>query len=478
MLGPVVKPGRQTGCYDVRLPSTSRLIEIEWPDFGVAACPPPPTAGELENRIEKLRVRMEKLGLTYTVVYGDREHFANLTYLTGFDPRFEESLLIVGRKERPLILVGNECEAYLGISSLHNAGRMRHELFQPFSLLGQPRERSRALREILAEEGIGDGARVGAVGYKYFDDEHALDIPSYIADMLRELAGPANVVNATGLFMHPGDGLRAKCSPSEIAYFEYSNCQAAVAVKRMIFALREGATDHSVIEAGRLNGDPLSCHITFSTGHKVNYGLCGPSGELIRRGQPLAFNVAYWGSNICRAGWIAHSAEDLPATARDYIDSFAGPYFEAISEWFGLMKIGTPGHRVYDLIQHRLPFDRFGIYLNPGHLIHLDEWMSSPFYAGSEIPVASGMAIQVDVIPQSPKYFSTRMEDGLVIADMELREELQASAPDCYERCQKRRSFMSDVLGIELPVEVLPLSNTCAIVPPFFLEPNTVLALK
>ena len=44
---------------------------------------------------------------------------------------------------------------------------------------------------------------------------------------------------------------------------------------------------------------------------------------------------------------------------------------------------------------------------------------------GSEIPVASGMAIQVDVIPQSRKYFSTRMEDGLVIADAELRSEAE-----------------------------------------------------
>ncbi len=421
---------------------------------------------------------MEELGLTHIVVYADREHFANLTYLTGFDPRFEESLLIVGKTATPLILVGNECEAYLGISSLHNAGRMRHERFQTFSLLGQPRGRSRSLREILAEEGIDSDARVGAVGYKYFDAADALDIPSYIADTLRELAGSVNVVNATHLFMHPGGGLRAKCTPFEIAYFEYSNCQAAEAVKRMIFALREGVTDHSVIEAGRLNGDPLSCHVTFSTGRNVNYGLCGPSGELIRCGHPLAFNVAYWGSNICRAGWIAHSAADLPDAAKDYIPRFAGPYFEAMSEWFGLMKLGTPGHRVYDLIQDRLPFDQFGIYLNPGHLIHLDEWMSSPFYAGSHILVASGMAIQVDVIPQSPQYFSTRMEDGLVIADAELRAELRESAPDCYARCQKRRTFMSDVLGIELPEEVLPLSNICAIVPPFFLEPNTVLALR
>ena len=104
--------------------------------------------------------------------------------------------------------------------------------------------------------------------------------------------------------------------------------------------------------------------------------------------------------------------------------------------------------------------------------------MSSPFYAGSEVPVASGMAIQVDVIPQSARYFSTRMEDGIVIADEELRNKLKASNPDCYDRCQRRRAFMSTVLGFELPEEVLPLSNTCAIVPPFFLAPNTVLALE
>jgi Xaa-Pro aminopeptidase len=418
---------------------------------------------------------MEELKFTHIVVYGDREHFANLTYLTGFDPRFEESLLIVGSVGTPLILVGNECEGYLGISPLLQACRLRYERFQPFSLLGQPRDSSRELAEILGDEGIGPEARVGAVGYKYFSDARLLDIPSYIADGLR---GLADVVNATDLLMHPGYGLRARCTAAEIAYFEYSNGQAAEAVKRMLFALREGLTDHEVVEAGRLNGDPFSCHLTFGTGSNAQFGMCGPSGQIIHRGQPLGFNVAYWGSNICRAGWIAERGEELPNAAADYVPAFAGPYFEALAEWFGLMKPGTPGHAFHDLIQERLPFDKFGIYLNPGHLIHLDEWMSSPFYAGSQIPVASGMAIQVDVIPQSKTYFSTRMEDGIVVADSELRAKLKHDSPDCYDRCQKRRVFMADVLGIELPDEVLPLSNTCAIVPPFFLRPNTVLALE
>jgi Creatinase/Prolidase N-terminal domain len=465
-------------------PRAHKLIEIDWPEFGGGTCPPRPSAHELEGRIDKLKASMEEHKLTHIVIYGDREHFANLTYLTGFDPRFEEALLIVARTGTPLILVGNECESYLCISSLHTSGRMRHEVFQSFSLLDQPRDRSRILREIFADESIGPVARVGSVGWKYFsenehpDHAHALDIPAYLADTLRQLAGPVNVVNATDLFMHPSHGLRARCTPVEIAHFEYTNVQAAESVKRMIFALQEGKTDHAVVESGRLNGDPLGCHVTFATGSNAELGLSGPSGQLIRRGQTLSFNVSYWGSNICRAGWIAHGAGDLPPAAADYVSSFAGPYFEAMGEWFAIMKLGTPGHKFYDLIQERLPFEQFGIYLNPGHLIHLDEWLSSPFYAGSEIPVASGMDIQVDVIPQSSRYFSTRMEDGVVVADGDLRRKLKEFAPDCFDRCQQRRSFMSNVLGIELPEEVLPLSNTAGIVPPFFLKPNTVLALE
>ncbi len=35
-------------------------------------------------------------GYDRLVIWADREHSANLAYLTGFDPRFEEAMLIVG----------------------------------------------------------------------------------------------------------------------------------------------------------------------------------------------------------------------------------------------------------------------------------------------------------------------------------------------------------------------------------------------
>ncbi len=465
-------------------PRTHRLTQIGWPEFDQPAYPPQISGAELAQRLLQLRTRMEERKLTHLVVYGEREHFANLTYLTGFDPRFEEAVLIVGNAATPLLVVGNECEAYVGVSPLFAEGKMRRERFQPFSLLNQPREHSRQIKDIFAGEGIDHSARVGCAGWKYFADrevpdaQHALELPAYLVDTLRTLAGREQVVNATDLFMHPGYGLRTVCSPADIAYFEYTSVQASESIKRILFGMREGMTDHEVLALGGTCGEPLACHTTFGTGKTASFGLSGPRGEKIQRGNSLSMNISYWGSNSCRSGWIASSSRDLPAAAADYVPNFAGIYFEVLSDWFALLKPGTPGGQIWKLIHERLPFERFGIFLNPGHLIHLDEWLSSPIYPGSEIPLHSGMAIQVDVIPSSPVYSSTRMEDGVVLADKTLQAELKASFPDCYARCLKRRKFMTDVLGIEVPEEVLPLSNIPGIVPPFFLSPNEVFVLQ
>ena len=465
------------------MPKQHKLIEIEWPHFGEATPPPPFTLADFSARIEAAQARMAEAGLTHLVVYGDREHFANLAYLTGFDPRFEEALLIMRQQGTPLLIVGNECEGYLPVSPLYVAGKLRSERFQPFSLLNQPRNSSRLMRDIFAGEGIGAGAKVGCVGWKYFADSeqpdgaHAIELPAYLVDTLRDLCGRANVTNATAILMHPRTGLRARCTPAEIAYFEYTSVLASDGLKRMIFGLREGMRDFEVVQLAQINGVPLNCHITFATGDGWAVGLAGPSGQILRRGSPLSTNIAYWGSNSCRAGWVAASAQDLPVAAQDYVENFAGVYVAALADWFGLMRVGVSGGEIAHLIETQLPFERFGITLNPGHLIHLDEWLSSPIYAGSSDPIQSGMVIQVDVIPFSQRYSSTRMEDGIAIADADLRQALASAYPDCYDRCQQRRQFMQNVLGIDLPAEVLPLSNIPGIVSPYFLAPNQVIAL-
>lgn len=460
------------------------LVEAAWPEFGSSRRPPEPDAAELEGRLEALRKRARSRGLTHVVVYGDREHFANVAWLTGYDPRFEEALVVVGFGREPLLMVGNEGEGYLPVSASYRAGTLRAERFPTFSLLDQPRAGARTLEEILRDEGIGPGSVVGCAGWKYFgraerpDAARALEIPSYLADCLRELAGAGRVWNVTELFMNPRDGFRAICSPAEIAYFEYTSVLASEGMKRMLRGMREGMSDHELAELSRYNGEPLGCHMTIVTGQTWDRGLSGPVGAPLCVGDPFAGNVCYWGANCCRSGWIARSERDLPAASRDYVAAFAGPFVAAMGAWFGELRIGVTGDRLHRAIHDLLPDDVFGITLNAGHLIHLDEWLSSPVYAGSDIPLVSGMVVQSDVIPSSVVYGSTRMEDGLVLADGSLQERLRSGCPEAYARCLERRRFMREVLGLPVNDDVLPLSNIPGVVPPFLLDPGRILRLR
>jgi len=413
---------------------------------------------------------MEQRGLTHLVVYGDREHFANLAWLTGFDPRFEEALLVVHASGPPLLLVGTECESYLPISPLFRAGRLRYELYEPFSLLDISRDASRDLRSIFGDEGISADSCVGCVGWKYYAERSSIDLPAYIVDALRTLT--SLVTDATEIFQHSGTGLRSFCTASEIAAFEHSNILASNGMSRMIRAIRIGMTDHELAEHMGFNGMPHSCHWTVKTGpHRIS--LASASGAVVERGQPLSANIGLRGANCCRVGFVAEDERDAPT---GYVEQFVGPYVAAMGEWFSMLRIGVLGGAIDARMRELLPFEIFHLKLNPGHLIHLDEWMSSPFYPGSEVALHSGMAIQSDVIPSHPVFISTRMEDTFVLADAELRDALRRDFPTCLARCEARREFMRTTLGFEIGDEVLPLTNVPGVVSPYLLAPNRVVA--
>ena len=142
------------------------LAEVTLPEFGLPDVEPIIPASTYEARIAAARQRAADAGYDVLMVYADREHFANLAYLTGFDPRFEEALLILTQDRIPTLLVGNEDMAYTAISPIE----LQLVLYQTFSLLGQPRSSSAPLTTILRDAGIGAtvGKRIGIAGWKYF----------------------------------------------------------------------------------------------------------------------------------------------------------------------------------------------------------------------------------------------------------------------------------------------------------------------
>lgn len=456
----------------------TRLLRMDWPEFGTPDLPPPFTLAEAAVRLAAVRAATAARGLAALVVYGDREHAANLHWLTGFDPRFEEAVLVVTPADA-LLLAGNECLSWTAVSPLVTAGQVQVAHCASLSLPSQPRGTAR-LADLLATI-VPKGAVIGAAGWKWFgpdevdDPVTALDLPAFLADPLRALA--ARVENATDLFQHPGHGLRARVGVEDIARLEFANHMAAAALRRMVFALREGMSDFAAVEAARIGGLPLGCHATFATGARAALGLSGPSGERLELGLPLSFNICHWGANICRAGWVARGPQDLPVAAGDYFDSFVAPYLEAMSVWCGLMRPGVAGGQVWARMQALLPFATFGITLNPGHLIGLDEWVSSPIAEGSDVPLASGMALQMDVIPGHTIYGSTRMEDGYVIADDALRAALTLRFPNVARRAEARARFMREQIGMDVPATLLPLADTCGIIAPWLLDPAQVAVL-
>jgi hypothetical protein len=121
----------------------------------------------------------------------------------------------------------------------------------------------------------------------------------------------------------------------------------------------------------------------------------------------------------------------------------------------------------------------FGVSLNPGHLIHLDEWMHSPIARDSDAMLVSGMAIQVDVIPATGgPYFTTNMEDGIALVDDRGRAEFAERWPDAWQRILSRREFMREELGIHPHQDLLPFSNLASWLPPFWLTPKMAMSMN
>ena len=452
-----------------------RLAQVELPEFGMPDAMPEIPPATYAARMERIRERADARGYDRLVVYADREHSANLAYLSGFDPRFEEALLVVGRDGDPAILAGNECVGVAGVAPLP----MRRHLLQDFSLPGQPRDRSLSLAEILAEEGIGHGSRVGVIGWKTYASSRMSDVPAYLVDELRTMVGTGgSVENATDLLIDAAEGLRVINEVEQIAAFEWASCQTSQGVRRLLRGLEPGMTEREAVRLLEWNGWPLSCHLMLTAGPRATYGLLSPGDRPIERGDRFTTAFGIWGALTCRAGFVVETADELPVPIRDYVDRLVAPYFAAIAEWYGAMRIGVTGGELHDIVARRLGDPFFGIFLNPGHQLHLDEWVNSPIAAGSSVELRSGMVFQVDVIPATGTgYFTTNIEDGIALADAPLRAALAEKFPEAWARIERRREFMADQLGIELHPDVVPLSNMPAHLPPFLLRPDHAMTL-
>jgi hypothetical protein len=454
---------------------TIHLKEIALPEFGKCAEMPEIPSSEFERRFSATIAQMRALDYDVLLVFADREHSANLAYLTNLDPRFEEALLMLDTKGNRKLLLGNECMGYTGIVPIP----MAYELYQPFSLMGQDRSISRNLAAILTEFGIKKGTKVGCAYYKTMDenDKSQLEIPAYLANLLKKQVGRTGVLtNANGIFMDNKTGLRHHNCLEELVRMEWASCRTSESIKNVLRNLKIGVREYELAAFYQSDGLTYSCHPMVSTGEKAQIGLSSPSAKKVQMGDAFTSAFGIQGALTCRAGFVAENKEQLPEDTREVYEQFYRKYFETVVTWYENIGIGVSAATVCDRVEAVRDPEIFDFAVNTGHTIHLDEWVNSPFTTDSDVQLYSSMALQMDIIPLSKKAFvCANMEDGVVLADADLRAAWAEKYPESWQRIVARRNFMMDILGIKIREEVLPMSNIPAYYAPYFLNFESVL---
>ncbi len=433
----------------------------------------------MKERYEKVLARMKEEGMDTLVIYADLEHGSNFEYLTGFLPRFEEALLVLHANGSNYMVMGNE-----NLNKVPHARLKAVPIHAPyFSLPNQPMEGGRSFLDILKEAEIGDGLRIGIVGWKNFtsgqeDNLQLFDVPAYIVERIQMLAGDSGkVFNATYLFIG-NKGVRCRNNVNELEHYEFG---AALASDRMLKAMDRLDVGVSEMELGGIlnaGGQKNSVVTIAASGKRFVKANLYPTGNTVKIGDPISLTIGYKGGLSSRSGYAAKQSLELPVEIRDYVDVVVKPYFGAYAVWLEQIHCGMKGGDLYQLVERILPKAEYHWSLCPGHLTADEEWMSSPVYDGSEEMIESGMLFQIDIIPSLNGYGGTSAESTVALADTALREEIRERAPLLWERIKARRNYIESELHICLHPDVLPMCSTVAYLRPLLLNKNMAMAIS
>jgi hypothetical protein len=448
-----------------------QLADVGVPPLDVPEELPAVEAAEFEARIAALLAAVD---VDQVVVYGDREHAASLVFLCNLDPRFEEALLVLGRDGRRTLLLGKEDIGYIPVVPIE----IDTILCPTLSLMGIDRSGGPTVEQALRQAGIDRGRRIGVVGWKALLPEESsggfqpIFAPAFFVDALREIAGsPELVVDVTPALTSPRTGLRTFCSADQIAVFEWGASRCSAYVMEILRAARPGVSERSTFVGVPWGGEPLSYHPVLSSGADVAVGLRSPTSRMFELGDAAIAGVGLWGGNCARGGLVAAADTKLGEQSDDYLDGLAIPYWRAMATWYESLQLGTSGGDVFEEITSLLEGEKFASSLNPGHLIHYEEWLDSPIRAGSTDPIASGMVFQSDIIPTGiAPGWTANCEDTVAVGDAKLRAEIESRHPALWARITARRTLLRDRLGVKVRDEVLPLSPTPCYFPPFWLD--------
>lgn len=429
------------------------------------------SADTMKEHQQNVLAKIEKYGLDAVIIYADREHGSNFAYLTGFEPRFEEAALVLHRDGTSYLMLGNE-NLKMGKYSFIKS-KVVH--VPHFSLPNQPMETIKSMKELVAEAGIHDGMKIGCVGWKHFtsslkEEENLLDIPEFIVEAIKQNNPTGVVCRASNIFLDAENGLRNRVNANEIAHYEFGAGLASSKVLKALNEVEPGKTEMEIAEKLSAFGQPTTVTTICAAGERFTNAVVFPRNKQIQKGDRMSITFGLRGGLTSRAAYVANEKADLPKNEQDYIEKVTMPYYKAAVTWYEMIGIGQSCAEIYQTIEEVLPKDIYHWTLNPGHYTSADEWTASPMYTDSEVKLESGMMLQMDIIPSVSGYGGVSAEDGIAIADEQLRNQIREEYPETWKRIEARRAYMKSNLGIVLKDEILPMSDICGYLRPLILN--------
>lgn len=447
------------------------LKKIREPESDCSGIPIILTDETIQERKNKILNLMKQRKIEQLIIYCDVEHAGNYEYLVGYFTRFEESLLVIN--------INGDITQILGNENLNKVTKSRIQAkavhLSQFSLPNQPQRADKSIKEILIDAGIKSGVKTGIVGWKMFADgpvinKNIYDVPSYLIDAIRNIVGNEDdLSNETDLFIGE-NGVRTTNNANEVAHYEYGAALASDCILDAMNILKPGVTEQELGDKLVRYGQHTSIVTIAASGPRFINGNLFPTNNTVKYGDTISLTVGYRGGASSRAGYAVSKNEELSHVAINYLDELAIPYFSAYVHWLEKIAIGMSGGRLFEEIDAILPRSKYHWSLCPGHLVAEEEWMSSPIYESSQEKLLSGMILQIDIIPSLPGFGGVSAESTVLLADEQLKLNIQSQYPDLWQRMQKRRDYIIETLGINLSPDIFPMCSTVAYLRPYLLD--------
>ena len=432
----------------------------------------------MQERKEKILIRMKEEGLDSIVVYADVEHGGNFEYLVGFIPRFEEALLVLHNTGEAYLVLGNEnlnkaSYSRIPVTAIHAAH---------FSLPNQPMDTTEDIKTIIEKTKLKESSKVGLIGWKLFtskaeNNQGLFDIPYYIVSAIKEIVKDGFMINSANIFIGE-NGARTTNNVDEIAHYEFGASLASDCMLDALNTIQVGVTEMELGDKLNRYGQRNSVVTIAATGERFEKAYLYPKNKQIQLGDKMSLTVGYKGGLSSRGGYVVNEKEELPSEVVDYLEVVVKPYYNAICTWLEQLRCGMSGKEVYDLIERVLPKEQYHWHLCPGHLVGDEEWLASPIYEESTELLKSGMLLQTDIIPSMKGYGGSSVESSICLADETLRNKMKQENPELWNRMQLRKEYLKKELNIHLSEDVLPMCSTVAYLRPYLLDYRKAMKLK